>query len=472
MPTTLILAFPWGRYHATPWGRHVNEGEVELPPSPWRLLRALHAVWRTRAPELDDDTVHALLGRLAEPPTFYVPRHGISHTRHYYPDSTHRTGTPSIDRTLDAFAVFERDAELGVWWPFELPAEHRSALERLACSIPYLGRADSLCSGRLAADWVPDAHDAWVPLDAAESVAPEGPTTAVLAPELPLQMDSLLARPLDIRRRGLLFPTGTRLLGYQRTALAPRPTRRTTRRRVPASTAVRFSVAQSALPSETDALVYTDLLRQAALHHLGGLREERTLLGGRTADGHPMAGHQHAHYLPLLTDRRLSGLVVWVPEGLPPDELKALTAVTRLYSPMNDSWRLVVRVAGVGEVVEVAPELTAPHSTAEWRSATPFTPTRYAKRNSLWPEFLRHEVSRELEHRGLPGVRAGGPVEGQWQAWRRYRPSARMRRDPKQGQATRPSAFLRIELDEPIGGPLALGNLAHFGLGLFVPDGG
>jgi CRISPR-associated protein Csb2 len=38
---TLRLRFPGGRYHATPWGHHVNEGQVEWPPSPWRLLRAL-----------------------------------------------------------------------------------------------------------------------------------------------------------------------------------------------------------------------------------------------------------------------------------------------------------------------------------------------------------------------------------------------------------------------------------------------
>ena len=42
MPT-LQLRFPGGRYHATPWGHHVNEGLIEWPPSPWRLLRALIA---------------------------------------------------------------------------------------------------------------------------------------------------------------------------------------------------------------------------------------------------------------------------------------------------------------------------------------------------------------------------------------------------------------------------------------------
>jgi len=32
MPVTIKLNFPAGRYHATPWGRHVNEGVAEWPP--------------------------------------------------------------------------------------------------------------------------------------------------------------------------------------------------------------------------------------------------------------------------------------------------------------------------------------------------------------------------------------------------------------------------------------------------------
>lgn len=472
MATTLVLRFPWGRYHATPWGRHVNEGAVEVPPSPWRLLRALYAVWCTRAPELDEETVHGLLARLAEPPTFYVPRHGVSHTRHYFPDMAHRSGSPSVDRTLDAFAVFERDAELGVRWPFELTAPQRAALERLAGSIPYFGRADSLCSGSLPTEWKPGPHETWVPVDVADSIDDDAPVTSVLAPDLPLQLDALLARPVDVRKGGLLFPAGTHLLAYQRTHQAPR-LRPQPRRHGELATAVRFSVLQAGLPPRTDSLIYTDLLRQAALSKLNRLPEERILtqLGGRTADGTAMTGHGHGHYLPLITtDLRVGGLVVWVPNGLPDDELKALTSVDRLYSNVNPDWRLTVRVAGIGTPAQVAPELMAQPPAAVWRSVTPFTPSRYPKRHASQPDYLRTEIANELHNRSLPTLRVVTPLDEEWQSWRRYRPSARMRRDARQGQATRPSEFLRIELAEPIHGPLALGHLSHFGLGLFAPD--
>ena len=40
--------FPLAAYTRRRWGRHVNEGAVEWPPSPWRLLRALIATWHLK----------------------------------------------------------------------------------------------------------------------------------------------------------------------------------------------------------------------------------------------------------------------------------------------------------------------------------------------------------------------------------------------------------------------------------------
>ena len=44
---------PGGRFHATPWGHHVNEGIVEWPPSPYRIVRALASSLYTRCPGVD-----------------------------------------------------------------------------------------------------------------------------------------------------------------------------------------------------------------------------------------------------------------------------------------------------------------------------------------------------------------------------------------------------------------------------------
>jgi CRISPR-associated protein Csb2 len=37
-------------------------------------------------------------------------------------------------------------------------------------------------------------------------------------------------------------------------------------------------------------------------------------------------------------------------------------------------------------------------------------------------------------------------------------------------ERSRPGMGLRLEFDEPVPGPLMLGQLSHFGYGIFVPD--
>ena len=57
-----------------------------------------------------------------------------------------------------------------------------------------------------------------------------------------------------------------------------------------------------------------------------------------------------------------------------------------------------------------------------------------------------------------------------WTAFVRHRPSARRRTDRRQGQAHLPAQFIRLHFEQPVTGPLALGRLSHFGLGLLAPE--
>ena len=82
----IAFTFPAGRYHATPWGRHVNEADVAWPPDLWRLSRTLIATWyRKLDGEFSRDQLHSLLASLAEaePPSYRLPENVIhAHTRH------------------------------------------------------------------------------------------------------------------------------------------------------------------------------------------------------------------------------------------------------------------------------------------------------------------------------------------------------------------------------------------------------
>src|ERR1051326_6206686 len=108
------LRFPTGRLHATPWGRHVNEGAVEWPPSPWRIVRALIATWymkARRADEITESTVRALVDALSQKPEFHLPRPAASHTRHYMPGKG--GDKPKVFATF--IQMDEKDSVLVAW---------------------------------------------------------------------------------------------------------------------------------------------------------------------------------------------------------------------------------------------------------------------------------------------------------------------------------------------------------------------
>src|SRR3954467_9000903 len=141
MPITMTLTFPAGRYHATPWGRHVNEGVAEWPPSPWRLLRALVATWRRKIASLSEESVRRVLEQLVPPPRFYLPPARVAHTRHYMP--WEKKGP--ADRTLvfDTFVVVPRTGAVIVpWKDAALSGEDGRMLCALAENLTTLGRAE------------------------------------------------------------------------------------------------------------------------------------------------------------------------------------------------------------------------------------------------------------------------------------------------------------------------------------------
>jgi CRISPR-associated protein Csb2 len=147
----IALTFPAGRYHATPWGRHVNEGAVEWPPSPWRLLRSLVAVWKRTLSDEPQERVEPILRALAAPPRFALPPASTGHTRHYMPWD--KKGPGDRTKIFDAFVALAPDSELVACWPdADLEPSQRELLRRLLANLNFLGRAESWCEARLLDD--------------------------------------------------------------------------------------------------------------------------------------------------------------------------------------------------------------------------------------------------------------------------------------------------------------------------------
>src|SRR5437763_1343989 len=145
MPVSVALSFPGGRFHATPWGHHVNEALPEWPPSPWRFLRALVAVWKRQFPHLTREAVEAVLSELTRTrPAFYLPPATLGHTRHWMPlDSTDESKRTKV---FDAFVALAHHAHVVFHWPDANPSDGARTLALLLSQLRYFRRAESWCA--------------------------------------------------------------------------------------------------------------------------------------------------------------------------------------------------------------------------------------------------------------------------------------------------------------------------------------
>ncbi len=479
MPATLAIRFPLGRYHATPWDRSVNEGAAEWPPSPWRLLRALTATWHSRWPDLPAEAFDSLLGALDDPPAYLTPPARPGHTRHYLPDLDHRKGeTGHTDLTLDPFLSLRRadqtaaePAELLVRWDADLDAGQRSVLAKLAELLPYLGRAESVCEARmLDEDPVPD-ETWWRP-------GTEGArTTRLLAPARPVSRAALEVTTVQVRKMRRTQPPGTVWVSYA--AAGEQAARRQPRPAVRPVDAVRLAVMSRAPVKLTHGVLLADAVHAAAARKFPD-DVSRHVIGysGAATD------HQHAHWVPLadpvgLADR-VQTLLVYVPHGLTADDVSRLIGIRHVSGRVggaNGNGRgyefrdlpaadLLLQAAG--PVRQVAPELCGP--ARRWRSLTPYLPVRHWHPNrETLAEFLATDVNAELSYRdpSASTVQQAYP-DIRWpetwaRAFRRYRMKEHL------GKARR-GLGLVLEFPEAVPGPLLLGQLSHFGYGVFVPD--
>jgi CRISPR-associated protein Csb2 len=462
--TTLAIAFPWGRYHATPWGRNVNEATVEWPPSPWRLLRALYATWQARAPYLEEEVVLTLLDSLAVPPEYVLPPHAEAHTRHYVPDIHHGS-----DKAFDAFAAIGRGGEVLVRWPVQLDGAQAAALAELAALLPYLGRAESLCEARVVEDDAVGTE----PLCRPVTSAGDGDVVVrLLVPDRPVDVQALVARTTDIRGKSRrVQPPGTSWVSYRRPAPTvpspPPPTRPS-----PSVDTVRWAISSSARPARQAAVTMADVLRHACMSRFGSRfdGEVSPVLAGKDRQERPLRGHRHAHYLAFAADparhgpQRLDTLVLWAPEGLGERELEAIGRLHHLrgFAHVSDFRPCRLGLEGFGPVDQVAPELV--RSATTWQSATPFAPPRHAKRRTPWAQHVARQVVEELSRRGKPAPATVELIPGDWASYRTHRAVKNERL-----AGARRAAGLRITFDQPVSGPIAIGSLSHFGLGLFLP---
>ncbi|MES0872860.1 type I-G CRISPR-associated protein Csb2 [Sinimarinibacterium thermocellulolyticum] len=508
----VALTFPAGRYHATPWGRHVNEADVAWPPDPWRLVRALIATWHRK---LDSDRyprerLKSLLARIAEAPapSFRLPEDVIyAHTRHYMP-------TKGDKRTMifDAFVRLRPDDPVVIAWPeLELSNDEQDLLDALLDVLGYFGRAESWVHAERVR-WADGCNCVPAEQDVDTETGEVGEIVRLLKPLSPQQYSKFRAEQLSARKKppktvtatlpedwldalsldtsgiqkaGWNLPPAARWVSYRRplhalktvaTRAVPRQVARKTAHTI---TTARFTLYGKPLPRIEDAVRIGEALRQAAMGRarklLGPDRIPAELSGHELGEDNR---HGHAFWLPEPNERgEVAHMLVHAPAGLTPEAVRVLTALQTLQHGEDKPLRLMLEGCGPAELFEKLTPLVG--ESAVWHSLTPWLHPWYLKKPATRsPEALHEALLAQLrkewrargenlpelvDFRELPDVAFGG--------WR-LRPVHYHRFRNKRGLSQPDTLGRMIELrfEAPVRGPLALGFGCHFGLGVFSAE--
>lgn len=509
----LRFHFTAGRYHATPWGQHVNEGAVEWPPSPWRILRALIATWyRKFSQEIPEHSFRPLIERLTDLPVFYLPKAALGHMRHFMPQKD----PLGADKTkiFDAFVSIHPDDGLIVAWPhITLSPDEREVLASLASGLSYLGRAESWATVEVLDQWDGDINCR--PIEAGVSVEGErvrmlasmtpdnfvtwkmgyedkvvGDTSIVTkagrkkkASQSPVPPDlwsALHAETSDLQKQGWSAAPGSRWVDYVR----PNDPFRVTYQRKPKiepirPTVARFALSSTVLPRLTDAVFLGERMRQALMaksRGLNGSEHALPVFSGKGPDGLRLDDdHSHAFYLPSTEGRsngRIDHITVYATQGFDEYAQQAIGKLKKLWGSGGHDIHTVL--IGIGQPQDYggflmrdgqAPTLA---QSRIWRSVTPYVLTRHPKKNGK--DSPISQVARDLLRRGFPTPEhiehldhtkiMGKKVR--WLEFRRFRNGGGGRVADSRGFG------FQIAFAEPVRGPIALGFACHFGLGQFM----
>lgn len=513
MALAIAQWFPLGRFHATRWNQNPFEDPYgEWPPSPWRLLRALAARWFQYSREtadcdaqLRDNLLKSMSSTL---PMFRIPEttwRGVA-LRQYQPTGLEdqykykkQAGTnkkvldysyKEVSKSLveDHYrAVPNNDSLIWLWDSLTLPVQQTILLKELLRRVLYFGRAESFCRFDLAESTSvePNCY-----------LSPErgvGPPVLVALPNPDIKV--LLAATDDelIARRRI--PPGT---AWYYASIPPCPrisVRPSPRPQVrSALTIVQFAVGGRVYPPPSRWVKVIERFRGQVLRSLAQQmtgnpkasyrdlstedRDRLSLMCGKDGQGRPLCQNEHAYFSFWPDQSGLpTRLVCWRDTPFTESEVEALLAASEhIYSWEygKSDWKLRL----VPLPFETPPPPGFDSESDCWISITPFVPPanrrRFRQNGRIRPgETPECLVAKLLVKCGYPAPEhvelLNGPAAQEWvvvHATRRER--TQMRRNVT--SKSLPGFRLRVLFREPVQGPIALGDSAHFGLGLFAPE--
>lgn len=329
MSTTVRITLLSGRYGATPWGRSEYEGQVEYPPSPWRLLRAiLHGAFTlTENGELPDGIAELVLQLAEQPPSYHLPFGEYGQIRGFRPVygsepipplNTYGGGYSQAKGKrrsfIDSFLELGAGAAVHVCWPVTLDAVQERLLGACLAGLSYLGRAE------YPAIWqvVPSMPDANCCPDPAGTISVLGCANEDV-------LDGLMMNTQQARQEGRQSLPGQHWLLYrydpQRPAVVGHGSH------APAVNRALYAFLPDHPMPAAGGMAWTDRLHRALLR----TAPTSPLFAG-VAGGQPLAEDQRAWYYWHQSGDTISALEVLSPQPFSQLEIEALQQLRRLYA--------------------------------------------------------------------------------------------------------------------------------------------
>lgn len=480
---SISVKFITGKYHATPWGRFANEGVPEWPPSPYRLARAIIAGWKYNHPNIKEAELFPIISKISSAhPSFYLPAASVGHTRHYMPPQDYApqkitAATPNL--IFDTFTITDKTQNVYfIWQDIELSNKEQDILEKIFETIHYLGRAESWCDITLEkCVFAPNCFPLTDTINGGDYEMVE-----VLVTEPTVRMADLCTTTDDLRKNGKIYPDGTDMITYMRSAdcFSSQYEKKSRKHNAPVHV-VRYAITNTIKPLVTNTLHVAEMLRSAAISQYKKRNDNECslMLAGKDNTGKSIEGHKHAFYLP--TDEDMDGRIdhlTIISTHIDMEQNKELDSLLEIRDLRDKTYReerrLNIVLEGYGKLEDFK-NVPIFKKAKRWRSIVPFVLSHHAtwrrdsenKKHIDSPEKqIKTEIFKRYDTQNVrvsfinPKIKMARSMFYPFEFYR-------IRKSVVSGGGAYNTI---LEFTDAISGPLTLGYASHFGLGLFVPD--
>ena len=482
----LILAIDLinNAYAACPYDAAHIEGTVELPPSLWRILRAIvYGGYEAKKAssfidwEIFKTVVTALAGGKV---SYYIPSNSYVQLNTYRKD---RNDLPSLYKSGKLLCSGElrfnpQERTIYLFWQVELNEAQIDTLKTAIAYCGYLGRSESLADWQVVTD-----------VDVRPNCYPDDKgLQKVLVPSDEFVFDHLLKNPRQIHdlERRQHIPGATYISYTLKDKLRPERESKNTG----VNNYARISLTAKFPLLETDTLYLADKIHKALVSVKGDQCPSANFTGIDFSLAHRqdnyLRSNDHVYLVPVIQNGMITDFELYCNHCFSQDEENQLERLRTLYTKTGE---ITVRLCALGNHTRYKPKART------WKSLTPmFLPripaTRRNKPRMLassrfqkdgpehqalklllhLPQFEHFKNNSEINYvpsdRGLEQwidnslfCIAKANIFQQWWKWQCDRPHGK--KAIKQGYSVELN-FLRSQT-----APIAIGYSAHFGLGTF-----